>query len=107
MEKVRFQFSKKGLLSYISHLDLMRLFMRAARRANFTLSLSQGFSPHPRLSIKKAQKLGKELQAEEAYLILEEGLEFKEFKRRFEDQLPLEIRIEKIPEVKDEQRNPD
>jgi len=33
MQKVSFSFSKRGQMKYISHLDLMRLFVRAMRRA--------------------------------------------------------------------------
>jgi radical SAM-linked protein len=39
-------------MRYISHLDLMRLFMRAMRRADLPLKMSEGFSPHPKLSLK-------------------------------------------------------
>ena len=57
-------------MRYISHLDLMRLFMRAMRRAELPLKMSEGFSPHPKLSFKRALKLGVESQQEEASIIL-------------------------------------
>ncbi|MDD5771327.1 MAG: DUF2344 domain-containing protein, partial [Candidatus Omnitrophica bacterium] len=44
MYKVNFIFSKKGLMRYISHLDLMRLFTRAMRRAELPLKMTEGFS---------------------------------------------------------------
>ena len=58
MYKLSFVFSKKGAMKYIGHLDLMRLFTRAMRRANLPLKMSEGFSPHPKLSFKRALKLG-------------------------------------------------
>ncbi|MBN1872216.1 MAG: DUF2344 domain-containing protein, partial [Candidatus Omnitrophica bacterium] len=45
---------KKGTMRFISHLDLLRLFQRAARRARLPLKFSQGFSPHPKIKIEPA-----------------------------------------------------
>jgi len=94
MYKVTFSFSKKGLMKYISHLDLMRLFQRAMRRADLSLKMSEGFSPHPKLSIKRALKLGLESENEEASIVLKDSMSVEEFKSRLQKQLPqgLEIR---------------
>ena len=46
---VRIKFSKTGSLQYISHLDLQRLFGRAAVRAGIPLWYTQGFNPHPKM----------------------------------------------------------
>ena len=93
MYKVNFIFSKKGPMKYISHLDLMRLFMRALRRANLPLKITQGFSPHPKLSIKRALKLGLESDNEEAAIVLKEFIGPQEFKERLQLQLPNGIQI--------------
>lgn len=45
-------------MKYISHLDLMRLFTRAMRRADLPLKMTEGFNPHPKFSIQRALKLG-------------------------------------------------
>ena len=58
--KIEATFSKMGQMRFISHLDLMRLFQRALRRANLPVAISQGFSPHLKISIKRALKLGVE-----------------------------------------------
>lgn len=50
-EKLRLRFSKKGRAVYISHLDLMRTMQRAFLRADCTLKYSEGFNPHPLISI--------------------------------------------------------
>ena len=99
MYRVNFIFSKKGLMRYISHLDLMRLFMRAMRRAELPLKMSQGFSPHPKLSLKRALKLGLESEHEEASILLRFPVEPADFKNRLQKQLPEGI------EVKDVQGN--
>jgi len=46
---VRIKFSKTGSLQYISHLDLQRLFARAAVRAGIPLWYTMGFNPHPKM----------------------------------------------------------
>lgn len=93
MYKVKFVFSKKGQMKYISHLDLMRLFMRVFRRAGLPLRMTEGFSPHPKLSIKRALKLGLESDSEEAAVVLKEPLGAPEFKERLNKQLPEGIEI--------------
>ncbi len=88
MYKLSFVFAKIGKMRFISHLDLMRLFVRAMRRADLPLKMSEGFSPHPKLSLKRALKLGLESEHEEASIVLKEGLSFIEFKERLQKQLP-------------------
>lgn len=99
MYKIRFTFTKKGFLKYISHLDLMRLLQRAMRRANLPLKMSEGFSPHPKLSIARALKLGLESENEEASIMLKESMSVDEFKDRLQKQLPQGM------EIKDAQGN--
>ncbi|MFC1943925.1 TIGR03936 family radical SAM-associated protein [Chloroflexota bacterium] len=58
MQRLRITFSRNDELKYISHLDLMRLWERALRRADIPLAYSQGFSPHPKISIAAPLALG-------------------------------------------------
>ena len=50
-EKLRLRFSKTGRAVYLSHLDLMRTMQRAFLRAGYPLKYSEGFNPHPQISI--------------------------------------------------------
>jgi len=93
MQRVIFTFSKTGLMKYISHLDLMRLLTRAMRRADFPLKFTEGFSPHPKLSIKRALKLGLESEFEEASILLKEDIEPENFINKLQKQLPEGIKI--------------
>ncbi len=86
--KIDFVFTKTGIIKYISHLDLMRTFTRAMRRAELPLKLTQGFSPHPKFSIKKALKLGVESGHEEAVIGLNQLIRPEDFKSRLQRQLP-------------------
>jgi radical SAM-linked protein len=96
MQKVNFVFTKKGALKYISHLDLMRLFTRALRRADLPLKFSEGFSPHPKLSFKRALKLGVESDHEEGKVVLKDFLEPEVFQKRLQQQLPDGITIKQV-----------
>ena len=49
--KLRLRFSKTGNAIYMSHLDLMETMKRAFIRAGIKLKYSQGFNPHPFISI--------------------------------------------------------
>ena len=51
-------FEKTGTAVYISHLDLMRLFQRAFKRAGLPLTHSKGFNPRPSVSIALPLSLG-------------------------------------------------
>ena len=51
MDKLRLRFKKTGRAVYISHLDLMHTMQRGFSRAGYELKYSEGFNPHPIISI--------------------------------------------------------
>lgn len=83
-----------GEMRFVSHLDLMRLFERAARRAQLPVRITKGFNPHPKISIKRALKLGIESKTEEVIFYLDGFVDPTEFKVRLNKQLPEGIKIE-------------
>ena len=56
----RLLFEKKGRAVWISHLDLMRLFQRAFKRAGLLLTHTQGYNPRPSVSIALPLSVGTE-----------------------------------------------
>ena len=60
----RLLFEKKGNAVWISHLDLMRLFQRAFKRAGLALTHTQGFNPRPSVSIALPLSVGVESKCE-------------------------------------------
>lgn len=66
----RLLFSKTGRAKYISHLDLMRTFQRAFARASIQIKHTEGFNPHPFVSIALPLSVGYSSECE----ILEFGL---------------------------------
>ena len=57
-------FEKTGNAVFISHLDLMRLFQRAFKRAGLPLTHTQGYSPRPSVSIALPLSVGVSSQCE-------------------------------------------
>ena len=55
---MRLKYKKGRRLCYISHLDTLRTFIRACRRAKLPLAYSQGFNPHPLISFLMPLSLG-------------------------------------------------
>jgi radical SAM-linked protein len=64
MQRLRLKFGRSHELKFISHLDLMRLWERAIRRAGLPLAYSEGFTPHPRISLAAPLSLGVTSEAE-------------------------------------------
>jgi radical SAM-linked protein len=91
--KLEVVFCKKGVLRYISHLDIVRLFQRAVRRAGLPVSLSQGFTPHYRIGFSKALKLGIESEEERAVFTIDNWMDSEEFKNRINEKLPAGIKV--------------
>ena len=61
---LRALFEKTGNAVWISHLDLMRLFQRAFKRASLPLTHTQGFNPRPSVSIALPLSVGVESKCE-------------------------------------------
>lgn len=67
--KVRIQFAKYGSMKFIGHLDIMRFFQKAIRRADIDIKYSEGFSPHQIMSF--AAPLGVGIESTGEYLDIE------------------------------------
>ena len=81
-------FEKTGKAIYISHLDLMRLFQRAFKRAGLHLTHTQGFSPRPSVSIALPLSVGVESHCELLDFDLEgESISCEEIKLRLNEAL--------------------
>jgi radical SAM-linked protein len=64
MQRLRIRFSRGEEIKFISHLDIMRMWERVLRRAELPLAYSEGFSPHPRISLAVPLALGVTSDAE-------------------------------------------
>ncbi|WP_313582805.1 TIGR03936 family radical SAM-associated protein [Lacrimispora sp.] len=67
--KLRIKFSKQGPVKFVGHLDVMRYFQKAMRRAGIDIKYSEGFSPHQIMSF--AAPLGVGLTSNGEYMDIE------------------------------------
>ncbi len=70
MQRLRIRFSRGEEIKFISHLDLMRLWQRALIRAGIALAYSEGFNPHPRMSLAAPLAMGVTSDAELMDIVL-------------------------------------
>lgn len=66
MSRIRFLFSKRGLAAFVPHVEMPPLLARSARRAGLEILQTEGFSPHPRISLGPALPVGVPALAEPA-----------------------------------------
>ncbi len=84
----RLLFTKTGRARYISHLDLMRTFQRAFARAKIPIKHTEGFNPHPFVSIALPLSLGYSSQCELLEFGLLEGTSYEEVPERLTAAMP-------------------
>lgn len=105
MDKLRLRFSKTGRAVYISHLDLMRTMQRAFLRVGFALKYSEGFNPHPQISILLPLSVGCASVCELMDFTLTEGPSLAGMPERLTAALPEGIKALEVyaPETKAKQ----
>ena len=97
--RIRITFSKLDALRYTGHLDLHRLWERAARRAELPLAYSQGFHPQPKINIAAALPLGFSSRCELIDLRLEREISLDGLRERLQETLPTGIQVSSIESV--------
>jgi radical SAM-linked protein len=88
MNRVRILFSRGKEIKFISHLDLIRVWHRALRRADIALAYSEGFNPHPKLSLAAPLPLGVTSEAELMDIYIVQPLTAASLAARLKAQLP-------------------
>ena len=97
--RIRITFSKQGALRYTGHLDLHKLWERAARRAELPLAYSQGFHPQPKMSLAAALPLGFSSTCEVLDMRLERDFALDGLTEQLNETLPPGIRVTSIEQV--------
>lgn len=92
-KKYRITFSKTGHARHLSHLELMRLFVRAFKRAGLDLVYSEGFHPMPKVAFDAALPVGTESIQETMLLQIFDTMPVERIEERLTRQLPDGVRI--------------
>jgi len=99
VQRLRVTLGKLGSMALIGHLDLVRLFDRALRRAELPIAFTGGFHPGPRLSPANALPLGYTSSGEVVDFELTQAIDPIAFLQRLAAQLPAEIPLYGVAEV--------
>ena len=107
MSRVRIRFSKHGAMKYLGHLDLLRFFQKAIKRASLPVAMSHGFSPHQLLSFAMPLSVGLTSEGEYFDMELEDekafGISPDDIMKRLSETMVDGIEIISVrPLVKDE-----
>ena len=92
-QRLRVTFGKRGDMTLMSHLDLMRLFDRSIRRASLPIAFTGGFHPSPRISVANALSLGLSSDGELVDFELTRPMDPEVFRQQLAAQLPADIPI--------------
>ncbi|NMG05728.1 TIGR03936 family radical SAM-associated protein [Brasilonema sp. UFV-L1] len=98
-QRLRVWFGKQGGLALVGHLDLMRLFDRALRRAGLPVSFTGGFHPTPRISIAHALPLGSTSSGEIVDFELTQLVDLETFRQKLADALPSDLPIYQVEQL--------
>ena len=97
--RIRITFTKQGPLRYTGHLDLHRLWERAARRAELPLAYSQGFHPQPKMNMAAALPLGFSSRCEVMDMKLEHDIGLDDLPARLNTTLPSGLQVVDVEQV--------
>lgn len=91
--RIRITFTKQGPLRYTGHLDLHKLWERAARRAELPLAYSQGYHPQPKMNMAAALPLGFSSRCEVLDMRLEHDIQLDGLQEKLQQTLPAGIQV--------------
>lgn len=99
VQRLRVRFCKRERVRHISHLDVLRFWERAIRRAGLPLSYSQGFTPHPKIAFASPLPLGFTSEAEIMDVTLDERVALAEFQRLVAAETTADLGVVDVTEV--------
>ena len=97
--RIRITFVKQGALRYTGHLDLHKLWERAARHAALPLAYSQGFHPQPKMNMAAALPLGFSSRCEVMDMKLEHDISLDDLPTRLNETLPSGLQVVGVQQV--------
>ena len=99
MQRLRIKYRRGEEVKYISHLDIMRLWQRALTRAGLSLAYSEGFHPHPKISLAAPLAIGVTSEAELMDITLTRQVSPHFFTAAVNQQLPAGFEILQVVSI--------
>lgn len=99
VQRLRVMFARGEALRFVGHLDLQRFWERALRRAGLVVSYSEGFTPHPQITLGAPLPTGMTAEADLIDVYLAEPVAPAQFAERLQPQLPAGVTLRDVQEV--------
>ncbi len=99
VQRIRARFRKGERVRHISHLDVLRYWERAIRRAELPLLYSQGFTPHPKIAFAAPLPLGFTGEGEIMEVLLEERVPLDRFAADLRAQTTPDLELDAVAET--------
>lgn len=103
--KLRVKFKKSGVLVYVGHLDLMRYFQRAVKRAEIPIKFSEGFNPHQIMSFSAPLSVGVTSDGEYMDIETTRDVDLEETARRLQENMVEGLEIVHVVEMDEHAKN--
>lgn len=93
LSKRRIKFTKLNMAKFISHLDLLRAFTRAIKRADLPVVYSCGFNPHQKITFSLPLSVGVTSECEYVDIDFEDVVNNEEIKEKMNEALPPDMQV--------------
>lgn len=103
--KLRVKFKKSGVLVYVGHLDLMRYFQRAVKRADIPIKFSEGFNPHQIMSFSAPLSVGVTSDGEYMDIETTKDVDLEETAKRLQENMVEGLEIVRVIELDERAKN--
>ena len=103
--KVRIKFSKEGAMKFVGHLDIMRFFQKAVKRAGIDVAYSEGFSPHMIMSFAAPLGVGVTSTAEYFDMEIKTPMPSKEAVERLNQTMVEGMKVSSFRKIPDGKAN--
>lgn len=90
---IRFSYSVTGPVKFLSHLDLLKYFCKAVKRAEIPIAYSEGFNPHPKIAFGPPRGVAIAGLNEYCDMKLKKEMSAEDFIKKFNNALPKGIKI--------------
>jgi radical SAM family uncharacterized protein/radical SAM-linked protein len=97
--RLRLRFSKKGIVKFVSHLEQIEVFRRAARRSNLPVAFTAGFNPQVKSSYGPPSYVGHESSSEYMELYFTQEVNPENVKIEFSKVLPNGFQLLSVKKV--------
>ncbi|MDA1097193.1 MAG: TIGR03936 family radical SAM-associated protein, partial [Chloroflexi bacterium] len=99
LQRLRVEFAKREAIQFISHLDLLRVWLRSLRRAGIPLAYSEGYVARPKISLAAPLAVGATGEAELLDIYLHRRMTPLTFMKAIRAYLPEGIEVNSTEDV--------